>query len=259
MLCRQLTTFYCGRGITKVNYRGIKITPALGPALILAYLPVLVMELLRGEYFSRVLALSVLLLGISLCGLWDDLIDEQVSGFKGHLGALFKGQLTAGLLKMITAFWVGLIFVAALDDIAAGERVLALFLVLLSANGLNLFDRRPGRSLKVFFGGMLLILLLARAGGALEIFLPLLAIGLVIAPFDFNAEGMLGDCGSNMLGAALGAAAVYYLSLHWQWAMLLGWVALHGYAEFGSISNLIERSSLLSRLDKMGRSREKTS
>ncbi len=257
MLGRQLTSFYCRRGILKVNYRGIMVAPSLGPALILAYLPVLAVEVLRGENHTRVLAVAALFLGVSLCGLWDDLIDEQVSGFKGHLGSLYKGQLTSGLLKMVTALLVGLLFVAALPDLSPLERVLALLVVLLSANGLNLLDRRPGRALKAFFGGMLLILLFTRAGGVLELFVPLLAISLIIAPFDFNAEGMLGDCGSNMLGAALGTAAVFSFSLHWQWALLLAWAVVHGYAEFASISCLVDRYPLLKHLDKLGRSREK--
>ena len=149
---RRLIEFYGVRGAVKANYRGKKISPALGPALLLGYLPVAAVSIWTGGEVILWLSAGTVALGVSLFGLWDDLIEDRTSGFKGHFGAGLRGKMTSGLLKVITAVPVAAIFTGSLP-LPPLQRLTALLLILLSANGLNLLDRRPGRSIKAFFFG----------------------------------------------------------------------------------------------------------
>ena len=64
---------------------------------------------------------------------------------------------------------------------------------------------------------------------------------------------MLGDCGANALGAAVGTAAVQ--ALPWQPRLLAcaAAVALNLASEKVSFTAVIERTPLLRRLDQLGR------
>ncbi len=254
---RRLIELYHRRGTVKANYRGLSIAPALGPALLLGYLAAAAAGSWLGNDETLWLPVTVVLLGSSLYGLWDDFLDEKVSGFKGHFRTGIQGGLSAGLLKVITAVLVALIFSGVLP-VPLPQRALAIFLIILSANGINLLDRRPGRALKVFFLiGLLLIVLGKPADGAARLLLPLMAAALALAPLDLLADGMLGDCGANLLGAALGAAAVLYLEPQTQLIFAAAWGAINLISERVSISSVIEKNSFLRYLDGLGRRGEK--
>lgn len=256
LLGRKLVELYRDRGILKPNYRGTAIAPALGPALLIGYLPALGLAgWLDASRAPRVMAVTAVLLGVSLFGLWDDLLADPVSGFKGHLGALWRGEITAGLLKMIIAGVVGFIFAITLPCPLKGK-ILAILLIALSANGLNLLDRRPGRALKLFIGAACILIWMAGPAKVLWLLLPLLTAALAIAPLDLGARAMLGDCGANLLGAALGIAAVYYLPFVAQLVITFFWISVHIFAEISSISLLIERHPLLKYLDGLGCSKK---
>lgn len=253
---RRLIKFYDRGGMVKLNYRGKAISPALGPALLLGYLPGAAAAVWSGRDPAMAMAMLFLLTGFAFLGLWDDLISDTTSGFRGHFGAGRQGRLTAGLLKVITALLVGFLFAGVLP-FPPWRRLAALPLLLLSANGINLFDRRPGRALKIFFSGAVLIIFLARTpASAAQLLLPLMAGALAIAPLDLDASGMIGDCGANLLGVALGIGAVLYLPLPIQAALLLFWAGVHLFCEYYSLSQVIESNPFLRRLDCLGRFRE---
>jgi len=252
-LAASLIAFYSGRSLVKTNYRGLPVPPALGPALLLGFLAAAAGIAWSGGSPPGLTAFAMLLSGAAFFGLWDDLVADQVSGFKGHFKELFKGRLSAGLLKVITATLLALFFTGSLA-LPLPRRMAALFLILLSTNGINLLDRRPGRALKLFFLLALLIIFLAgSAAEAARLLLPLLTAALAAAPFDLNGRAMLGDSGANLLGAALGAAAVLYLSFPAQMALLLFWGGVNILSEYISISTLIEKSGWLRYLDWLGR------
>ncbi len=255
-LARKLDYLYHECCLTRTNYRGYPLTPVLGPALILGYLPALIVFVAFARVPLLPLALGVLFLGTAFYGLWDDLLGGEERGFKGHLGALRQGRITAGQLKIMTAVPAVLLFVVVLP-FGLPARALAFILVLLSANSVNLLDRRPGRALKVFFGGMLLLIFIAPREENWIPILPLLASALVLAPLDLGASALLGDCGSNLLGAAFGAGAVLVLPCTAQLILLGLWIVLHLYAEFNSVSDLVDRHPILQYLDILGRWREK--
>ncbi len=258
VLGRRLIDFYNNSRMVKANYRGKAVSPALGPALLLGYLPAAAVTAWRGGADgAAAAAFSFLLTGFAFLGLWDDLICDRTSGLKGHFGAGKRGRLTGGLLKVITALLTAFLFTGTLP-FPAWRRLAVLPLILLSANGINLFDRRPGRALKLFFAGAVLIIFMAGTHtAAARHLLPLMAGALAIASLDLEASGMLGDCGSNMLGAALGSCAAACLSLPLQGALLLFWAALHLFCEYFSLSQIIEGNRILRHLDGLGRRREK--
>lgn len=253
---RCIIDFYHRLGASRPNYRGKPLPAALGPALLLGYLSgAAAAQWLGGA--APPFAVLFLWAGFAFLGLWDDLISEEIRGFKGHFGALCRGRLTAGFLKAFMALLISLLFAGSLP-LPPGRRLAATLLILLSANALNLFDRRPGRALKVFFFGALLVIFLARTPGpAALLLLPLLIGALAVAPLDLAAAAMLGDCGANLLGAALGVGAVLHLPASHRAPLLMILVALHLFCEFSSLSKVIEKSAILRRLDHLGRFREK--
>jgi hypothetical protein len=81
------------------------------------------------------------------------------------------------------------------------------------------------------------------------------AVGAAVGslPTDLGGRSMLGDCGANALGAAVGTAAVQ--ALPWQLRLLAcaAAVALNLASEQVSFTAVIERTPLLRRLDQLGR------
>jgi UDP-N-acetylmuramyl pentapeptide phosphotransferase/UDP-N-acetylglucosamine-1-phosphate transferase len=72
-------------------------------------------------------------------------------------------------------------------------------------------------------------------------------------PLDLGELAMLGDTGSNVIGAVAGLWLVLTLSTLGQ-AIALGVIAIATvYGEFRSLSELIERAPILRQLDSLGR------
>ena len=194
--------------------------------------------------------------GMFLAGLWDDLQgNERPRGFRGHLGAARGGALTGGVVKLVTGAVVGSMAIWALDgEVSLAPRVLlAASTIALSANLINLFDRAPGRALKVF---LLLSAPLFFVDADWRLFAAG-AIGAALAalPFDLSARGMLGDAGANPLGAMLGLGLVV-TSEGEVWALsgiVVVLLVLNLASEKWSFSAIIDRTPWLARLDHLGR------
>ena len=124
---------------------------------------------------------------------------------------------------------------------------------MLTTNLFNLLDLRPGRSVKAFVVlGLGLTLGTWDAG-------PLWTLGLFAGPVvvlgvhDLRERAMLGDTGSNLVGALAGLWIVLALGTTGQ-AIALGVVlALTIYGEFRSISAWVEKAPLVRQLDSLGR------
>ena len=200
------------------------------------------------------LAVAVALVGSGLVGGYDDLYGStHAKGFRGHLRALRRGQLTSGTIKIVG---VGLASLAgAVVNSAAPERGRRPVDVMIetgidtalsaaSANLVNLCDLRPGRAIKA---ATLLGLGTLGQGGA-----PVLAAGLGALPNDLAGRSMLGDCGANALGAGLATAASGWPRPA-RVAALVGVLGLNLASEKYSFTRVIEANPVLHRLDRLGR------
>ncbi len=188
-------------------------------------------------------------IAFGVLGLADDLWgNRSVGGFRGHLTSLFAGKPTTGALKLFGGGLVALGYSWFLFPGKWGHAVIAAGVIALSANTLNLLDLRPGRA---FFGfGLLLIpsLLVAPL-----LFPPLWPLAIVLAIewwADSRAQAMLGDTGSNLLGALAGVVAVQSLPLALQGIVLALLLTLNLLAERISITTTIEKIPWLRWLDK---------
>jgi UDP-GlcNAc:undecaprenyl-phosphate/decaprenyl-phosphate GlcNAc-1-phosphate transferase len=273
-VCRSLVEL----GLTQKNYRGQPVAFPAGIAIVLAaFLSLVPLSLVQEFSDSTVFrpgieTALIYVVGVAFLGLLDDLIgsgvllrgrrqeagDREVTppplprGWRGHARAILSGRLSTGVLKALGSLGLAL-FVLRDSGRTKPEYLLAVALVVLTTNLFNLLDLRPGRSAKAL---VLLGTLLTVASTDVN---PLWALGLFVGPIvallplDLRERGMLGDTGSNAIGAVAGLWLVLTLSTTAQ-AIALGIVLLITvYGEFRSISAFIDRTPGLRHLDSLGR------
>jgi hypothetical protein len=160
-------------------------------------------------------------------GLADDLWSGPERGFRAHLEA---GR-TTGVLKLAAIPLAGLL---------ATRKLSGALLVGLAANFLNQLDTRPGRALKAY----------VLAAAAVE---APVGIAVLLCPYDLRERTMLGDCGSNALGALVGLKSVSRLTDRGRWLAIGALAGLTLLGERRSLGELIERTPGLSQLDALGR------
>jgi UDP-N-acetylmuramyl pentapeptide phosphotransferase/UDP-N-acetylglucosamine-1-phosphate transferase len=234
-----------------------------GPA---AAVGALVGGLLGGGSVRNAIAGTVATATAASFGVLDDLTEdttERTKGLRGHLGALARGRVTTGGLKVL-GIGAGALVAAAvatpgraaggsrssvvgrgLDVLASGALIAA------SANLVNLLDLRPGRALKAV-GLVAAPIALAGGPGAG------LAAGIVGTAgagleADLAERDMLGDGGANALGAMLGTAVVVEATRPVRYAVLAGLVALTLVSERVSFTQVIARTPVLREIDAWGR------
>jgi hypothetical protein len=115
----------------------------------------------------------------------------------------------------------------------------------LAANALNQLDTRPGRALKSFL--LARLLLGGRAGGRYT------AFAVLLLPYDLRERVMLGDAGSNALGAVLGFDLVARLDARGRLAAVGILAGLNVLGERTSLGAAIERTPGLRAIDRLGR------
>ncbi len=193
--------------------------------------------------------LLVACLGFALLGLFDDLVGAvEVKGFRGHLGALRQGRITSGLLKLLGGLALGVLCVPG--DL--GSSIRGGLLVAATANLANLFDRAPGRVIKVGIIGAAIVGAVGGLGWAVAPTLLVVGAGAGLLLPDLREECMLGDTGSNVLGAALGYGLVVGLSGTGEWLALAVVVAANVLSERVSFTAVIDRTAPLRWLDRLG-------
>ncbi len=244
-------------GAVRENYRGRAVPVGAGLVLLLAFLGACFFLFFWVPPLFLVASAFVLVL-FCLLGLADDLLgSRERRGLRGHFGALWRGRLTTGALKALGGAAGAVLFaLAARPGGSVGEVAATALLVALAANTLNLFDLRPGRALKVFFAWGLAVAAAAWGSPGSLLLAPLLGSALAYARRDLRGEAMLGDTGSNLLGAALGVATAGACSLPGQVVVVVVLVALHVFTERYSLTALIAGNRFLSFLDGLGRAGE---
>lgn len=220
-----------------------------------------------------------LVVGAFALGLIDDAFGTSGhKGFAGHLKALRHGQLTTGAIKL---FGIGLLalFGAALPSelwrgVTTASVVhygVAVLVIGLAANTVNLFDLRPGRALKVY--SLLAIVAvplgvwsLIRIDDGLSVtsalfdglLVLLIALGPVVAVwrYDLGEAGMLGDAGANAFGMLAGLLLVSALPLAGVVVAAVVLLGLNLASERVSFSAVIERTRWLAAADGLGRTHD---
>ena len=206
---RQLLDLTLAVGPTAVNFRGLRL-PLVGTVVAVA-------------------APSVA--PVAAIGLADDLWSGPERGFRAHL----RAGATTGTLKL-----VGIPLWALWRTRSPSGAVL----VALCANVLNQLDTRPGRALKAFLLGSLLVRGTPRGA---------VAAAVLLAPYDHREMTMLGDAGSNALGAVLGLHSVRRLSGPRRIGAIGALAVLTVVADRRSLGELIESTPVLRSLDALGR------
>lgn len=241
-------------GLVRPNFAGKPILASYG-IISFVYIAAAVIALrLLGYAPPRETALYLSVMGAMWAlGVIDDIFgSREVGGFKGHFRKLFvEHKLTTGAAKAIGGGLVGAVagWVVSSGDIAGW--VLAFLLIPLSANVLNLLDLRPGRAAAVFFFGLVVTCIGARGSiPAPWVVVSTGAVALAFGIVDSRGRAMMGDSGSNSLGAALGLTITLATTLWFQAGAALAFLALHAYSERRSITSLIEGSRLLRTIDR---------
>ncbi|MFG3438541.1 hypothetical protein ACGF0J_14955 [Nonomuraea sp. NPDC047897] len=239
---------------TRKNHRGEPLTLLEGPAFVAGSAAAVA---LAPGLPGRVRAAALLAGGGSgAFGAYDDLYGTTASkGFKGHLSALARGEVTSGAVKILGIGATGLGAAALVSDGPADTLVNGAAIAG-AANLANLFDLRPGRAIKVglLTGGPLLAasLLRERPVAAALAAAPLGAAAALL-PDDLGERAMLGDAGANALGALLGLAAVTRLGRPGRLALLGTVAALTAASEKISFTRVIAGNRVLNHLDMLGR------
>ena len=256
-------------GLVRQNWRGRVLPASLGLAIVAAGLvalaPIALIDELADESWLPLASRDVLLygIGVALLGFADDVLGGRAQagapsepaaprGWRGHGTAAAGGSLTTGALKAVGALALALLVLSG-KGYDTGEYLLAVAVLVLATNAFNLLDLRPGRALKVLVLLGAALTLATWDSEPARVLGILLGGALAMAPYDLGERGMLGDAGSNLLGALAGFWLVYSLGTAGQAVALAALLVITIYGEFRSISALIERNPLTRGLDSIGR------
>jgi UDP-N-acetylmuramyl pentapeptide phosphotransferase/UDP-N-acetylglucosamine-1-phosphate transferase len=242
-------------GRLETNFRGQRIPQSFGLVTLLWSCTMFAgVGWLYVEQRSRAAAWLICCAGYGLLGLLDDIRGtHQVKGLRGHFRAALRDRvITTGFIKavggVLLAVWLAMQFVTGILAVLLAAGVIAL-----SANMINLLDLRPGRAGAVFL--VCALLTVASAGLRGQVGFPLLLLVIIPAlrvwEADARALVMMGDAGSNLLGAALGLGIVTTVGSYGQIVVLALLALLHICAERRSLTAVIQQNRVLNFLDRL--------
>jgi hypothetical protein len=250
-------------GLTRENYRGAALAFPLGAVLATAALVALAplaflndrgdLDLLDPELRHWM----PFLLGVAFLGFLDDALGRgeavgTARGWRGHARALREGSLSTGAIKAIGALALAA-YVVSGRGLESWRYLADVALLILATNAFNLLDMRPGRAEKAL---ALLGAGLCVAGWTLA---PIELLGIFAGPvlvgawFTLRERAMLGDTGSNLVGAIGGVWLLTSLGGDERLVALAVIAALTVYGEMRSISATVESVPPLRWLDSLGR------
>jgi len=243
-------------GITYPNYKGVPIPASMGISIILgticASLLLTVLGLIQPEFMNQYVLMATI---IGIIGMVDDFTypNNHSKGFKGHIRNFMKGNLTTGMLKAVFGFTVACVVSLFLSTDFINV-ILNTMIISFTTNLLNLLDTRPLRAIKAY--GIIMIFILFTSDIILAGYV---VIGAIVAyfPVEKNEQGMLGDSGSNFLGALAGMHLVLtYENIYIRLFLFIFVFLLNLLSEKYSFSAIIENNSVLRYIDYLGRKKE---
>jgi UDP-GlcNAc:undecaprenyl-phosphate/decaprenyl-phosphate GlcNAc-1-phosphate transferase len=250
-------------GLVRENYRGALLAFPLGAVLATAALVTLAPLAFLNDRADLDLLEPGLrqwlpyLLGIAFLGFLDDALGQGAAvatprGWRGHWAALRAGSLSTGAIKAVGALALAA-YVVSGRGLESWRYIADVALLILATNLGNLLDLRPGRAEK---GLALLAVGLCLGAWTFE---PLELLGIFAGPVLVGAwltlgeRAMLGDTGSNLIGAIAGVWLLTVLGPDGRLVALAIVAALTIYGELRSISATIDSVPPLRWLDSLGR------
>jgi hypothetical protein len=250
-------------GLVRENFRGAHLAFPLGAILATAALVALApLAFLDDRGDLSLLAPELrrwmpYLLGVAFLGFLDDALGRGEDGgaprgWRGHTRALREGSLSTGAVKAVGALALAA-YVVSGRGLESWRYLADVALLVLATNLFNLLDLRPGRAEKglALLGAGLCL-------GAWTI-APLELLGIFAGPVLVGAaltlreRAMLGDTGSNLIGAIAGVWLLTTLGADARLLALAAVATLTIYGELRSISATIDSLPPLRWLDSLGR------
>lgn len=250
-------------GLVRTNYRGAALAFPLGAILATVALVALApLAVLNDRAGLDLLAPELrrwlpYVLGIAFLGFLDDALGQGEAaatprGWRGHWGALREGRLSTGAIKAIGALALAA-YVVSGQGLATWRYVADVVLLVLATNLFNLLDLRPGRAEKALALLGAALCLGAWTPAPIELLGIFAGPALVGAWLTLRERAMLGDTGSNLIGAIAGVWLLTVLSPDARLVALAVVLVLTVYGELRSLSATIERVPPLRWLDSLGR------
>ena len=255
-----------GAGHVRENYRGRILAFPLGAILATTALVALAplaflndrgdLDLLDPELRRWI----PYVLGVAFLGFLDDALGqgtlaETPRGWRGHAQALREGRLSTGAIKAVGALALAA-YVVSGRGLESFEYLADVALLILATNLFNLLDLRPGRTEKALVLLGIGLCVGAWSGEPIELMGIFLGPVLVGAWFTLRERAMLGDTGSNLVGAIGGVWLLTTLDETGRLIALAVVAALTVYGELRSISRAVESVPPLRSLDSLGRVHE---
>jgi len=248
-----LSRFRC----TASNFRGDQIPQCYGLVILISAEFVLMLDawVYTDASHERLLWLACIA-AFGALGFLDDILgDKRVKGLRGHARALIhERRLTTGLIKAIGGGMAALFIGYHLYGPRPWLVLLSAAVIALSANAMNLLDLRPGRACGIFCLAAILLMVVDWRRDSRLLLPELLYItlpALIVWTHDGDARVMLGDTGSNLLGAALGLAVCVTFGAAVQAVLLAALIGLHLAAERVSLTTVIEGNTILRAIDRL--------
>ncbi len=159
------------------------------------------------------------------------------------------GLVKAGITALV-ALWV-------VVELGGGfyDSLLRFIVIVLSTNAVNLLDLRPGRAIKGFYLGSIVLFIWSESLVFLPYWLPIAVGAILVLPKDLRGSVMLGDTGANLLGFGLGFSLSVAAPNTVLTVVSLLLTVLHWTAERSSLTTVIERNPVLNTIDQWGRLR----
>lgn len=235
------------------NFRGEKIPFCMGLLFIFVQTITLLVLYMFFRKDNEILFYLISILIIGIVGLLDDLVGvTDIKGLKGHIISFLKGKPTTGGIKAGVGFLISLI-ISLLISKNILDIIVNTFLIALFTNYNNIFDLRPGRSIKAFIFASIALLLTRTIGQFEYLIFSFFGIILIYFPMDLKAKAMMGDVGSNVLGITLGIYCSLSNGLIIKVIYLLILIIIHIIAEKYSFTKIIENNKILKFIDDLGR------
>ncbi|ARK31381.1 hypothetical protein [Halalkalibacter krulwichiae] len=237
--------------LSVMNFEGKRVPYSLGVVIIFSYSFLYA----HTPHLEKSLSIAsfIFVLAIWLLGLIDDVFGKPYpKGLKGHVIYFLKNKkVTTGLVKAIGTVVATILYLFSSETRSLITYMIAFLLLTGIPHVMNLFDTRPLRVWKLTLCCTIFILALSPLPSFLFVVM-VLTLFYIWYVLEGYRKAMLGDNGATLVGAILAIVIINQLTITVQYGLLLFVLVLILAAEKYSFSALIENSSFLKAVDRLG-------